>query len=58
MGGVVLTAAYHVPRNRASEERGSSECWARYLREWVPANHVRAITCLGAAAFLLAATEL
>ncbi|MEU7525661.1 anthrone oxygenase family protein [Saccharothrix sp. NPDC042600] len=59
LGGIVLTAAYHVPRNNALEQHGTTEYWARYLREWVPANHVRAITCLGAAvAFTIAAVQL
>lgn len=59
LGSVVLTAAYHVPRNNALEERGTIEYWARYLKEWVPADHVRAIACPGAAvAFTIAATQL
>ncbi len=59
LGSIVLTAAYHIPRNNALEQRGTTEYWARYLREWVPGNHVRAVTCLGAAlAFTLAATQL
>ncbi|WP_433269854.1 DUF1772 domain-containing protein [Actinosynnema sp. CS-041913] len=59
LGGIVLTAAYHIPRNNALEQQGTPEYWTRYLREWVPANHVRAIACLGAAlAFTFAATQL
>lgn len=59
LGGIVFTAAYHIPRNSALEREGTTEYWARYLREWVPGNHVRAIACLGAAlAFTLAAVQL
>ncbi|WP_228122529.1 anthrone oxygenase family protein [Saccharothrix syringae] len=56
LGGIVLTAAYHVPRNDELERVATPEYWARYLREWVPANHVRALASLAAsAAFVLAA---
>ncbi|MBB5957818.1 putative membrane protein [Saccharothrix tamanrassetensis] len=59
LGGIVLTAAYHIPRNNALERRGTPEYWARYVREWVPGNHVRALACVGAAvAFTLAATSM
>jgi uncharacterized membrane protein len=59
LGGVVLTAAYHIPRNNQLEQRATTAYWERYLREWVSGNHVRAVTCLGAAvAFTVAATQL
>ncbi|MEV0681151.1 anthrone oxygenase family protein [Actinosynnema sp. NPDC050436] len=59
LGGIVFTAAYHIPRNNALEREGTTAYWTRYLREWVPGNHVRALTCLGAAlAFTLAAAQL
>ncbi|MEU4802629.1 anthrone oxygenase family protein [Actinosynnema sp. NPDC023587] len=59
LGGIVFTVAYHIPRNNALERAGTVEYWARYLREWVPGNHVRAIACLGAAlAFTIAAIQL
>ncbi len=58
LGDVVLTGAYHVPRNTELERRGTSAYWARYLREWVPANHVRAAAALAAsAAFVLSALQ-
>jgi uncharacterized membrane protein len=47
LGSLVLTVVYHVPRNNgldaavAGTAEGAAE-WARYLREWVPWNHVRA----------------
>ena len=61
-GGLVLTAAFHVPRNNALEAvgRGTAEGdaeWARYLREWVPANHLRALACTLSLALLLLALD-
>ena len=51
VGVVVLTGAYHVPRNDmlASFDPNSAEgmaYWATYLREWVPMNHVRTVAPL------------
>ncbi|MEU4739336.1 anthrone oxygenase family protein [Actinosynnema sp. NPDC023658] len=58
LGGIVLTAAFHIPRNSALERLGTPEYWARYLREWVPANHLRALLSLAAAAsFTLSALQ-
>jgi uncharacterized membrane protein len=59
-GSFVLTAAYHVPRNNALDDvtPGTSEGaaqWARYLREWVPANHLRAAACTLSLVLLLIA---
>ena len=54
LGGVlVLTAAFHVPRNNAlaAADPGSAEgaaVWARYLRDWTRGNHVRTITAAAA----------
>jgi len=59
LGGIALTASYHIPRNNALDREGTPAHWERYLREWVPGNHVRAFACLGAAsAFTIAATQL
>lgn len=56
LGGIALTVAFHIPRNDELERLGTPEYWARYLREWVPANHLRALTSLAAgASFVLAA---
>lgn len=58
LGGVVLTAAFHAPRNYRLEHAGSTDYWDRFLREWVPGNHVRALASLAAcAAFVLAALD-
>ncbi|ONI92503.1 hypothetical protein ALI22I_03645 [Saccharothrix sp. ALI-22-I] len=55
LGGIVLTAAFHIPRNNELERLGTPEYWERYLREWVPANHARALLSLAASAsFVLA----
>jgi uncharacterized membrane protein len=59
-GVVVLTIAYHVPRNERLErtDPGTPEgraYWARYLREWVPMNHVRTAAPLAAAVLLVVA---
>ena len=54
-GAIVMTIAYHVPRNNAlaAADPGSAEgarLWRRYLREWTTWNHVRTAASLAAAA--------
>jgi uncharacterized membrane protein len=54
LGAIVLTIAYHVPRNDAlaavrPDGNGSAAAWSRYLAEWVPWNHVRTLTSVAAA---------
>jgi uncharacterized membrane protein len=57
---IVLTAAYHVPRNDAlnlldPSAAGSAEAWRHYLTGWIAWNHVRAVASLaGSVAFVLA----
>ena len=56
-GTIVLTIAYHVPRNDALArvEPHSAEAeshWRRYLSGWTAWNHVRAAAALAAAAVL------
>ena len=51
---IVLTAAYHVPRNDAlalvdPNASGAAHTWAAYARGWTAWNHVRTVTCIGAA---------
>ena len=51
---IVLTIAYHVPRNDALAmvdpgSDGAEAAWSRYLAEWVPWNHVRTVTSVAAA---------
>jgi uncharacterized membrane protein len=47
VGTILLTIAYHVPRNADAESH-----WRRYLSAWTAWNHVRAGTALAAAAVL------
>jgi uncharacterized membrane protein len=57
---IVMTGAYHVPRNNALDRTdvdraGAPELWRRYLAEWTTGNHVRTLSTLAAAvAFVLA----
>ena len=61
LGVLVLTAAYHVPRNNAlalvdPRAPDAAEHWARYAASWTAGNHVRTVTPLAAAAaFTIAA---
>jgi len=52
---IVLTAAYHVPRNDAlamvnPTSAGAATKWRQYLTGWTAWNHLRTISCLGSAA--------
>jgi uncharacterized membrane protein len=56
-GTILLTVAYHVPRNEALarvEPHGADaeSYWVRYLSGWTAWNHVRASTALAAAVTL------
>ena len=51
---IVLTAAYHVPRNDALaavavDAPEAARLWATYLREWTAWNHVRTVGAIAAA---------
>lgn len=53
LAGFIVTMAFNVPLNDAlaAVDPGSGaggEVWINYLRRWVPWNHVRTITSLGA----------
>jgi uncharacterized membrane protein len=55
--GVVLTVAYHVPRNQAlalvePDGPAAAAAWGDYLGAWTAANHVRTIGSLAAAVAL------
>lgn len=57
VGTILLTTAYHVPRNEALArlDPNSQEAaghWNRYVKEWVAANHVRTLSSLAAATLL------
>ncbi|WP_116952186.1 anthrone oxygenase family protein [Jiangella endophytica] len=58
-GSLVLTGAYHIPRNKAlhlvdPESPEAKERWETYDAEWTSWNHVRAVASL-ASAILFAA---
>jgi uncharacterized membrane protein len=51
---IVLTIAYHVPRNDAlaavsAEAPEAARLWATYLREWTSWNHLRTLGAIAAA---------
>lgn len=57
VGTILLTIAYHVPRNealaRVEPHRADAEShWTRYLSGWTAWNHVRGVAALAAAATL------
>ncbi|MDQ3738943.1 MAG: DUF1772 domain-containing protein [Actinomycetota bacterium] len=57
---IVLTIAYHVPRNEAlaavdPDSQGAAAVWSRYLAEWTTWNHVRTLTAVAGSAILTVA---
>ena len=57
---IVLTIAYHIPRNDAlavidPNGVGAADHWSRYQSGWTAWNHVRTISSIGAAATLTVA---
>lgn len=59
---IVMTAAFHVPRNDAlalvdPASAGAAAEWATYVRTWVAGNHVRTLAGAGSAALLTLATR-
>lgn len=63
VGTVVLTIAYHVPRNdalAAVDPHGVDAAgrWTRYVSEWTAGNHVRGAAALAAAGLLTVALSL
>jgi uncharacterized membrane protein len=62
VGEVVMTGAYHVPRNNALArvDPASPEgqrLWERYLVDWTRGNHVRTVAGLAAAALFTLALQ-
>ena len=58
---IVLTAAYHVPRNDAldavnPQSAGAAATWSHYVTAWTTWNHVRTITSFAGAVVLTLAT--
>jgi uncharacterized membrane protein len=57
VGAIAVTAAYHVPRNKAldrvrPDDADAASHWRSYLAAWTAGNHVRAIATLAATAML------
>jgi uncharacterized membrane protein len=57
VGTILLTIAYHVPRNEAlarvePHSANAESHWRHYLSGWTAWNHVRATAALAAAAVL------
>ena len=57
VGTILLTIAYHVPRNEAlarvePHSADTESYWTRYLSDWTTWNHVRAAAAFAAAATL------
>jgi hypothetical protein len=62
LAGLVLTAAYHVPKNDAlvlvaPHAAGAARAWAHYASGWTAWNHVRALTSIAGSASLFVATR-
>ncbi len=56
-GTILVTIAYHVPRNDAlaTVDRNSADAerhWTRYVEKWTAANHLRTLSSLAAAMLL------
>jgi uncharacterized membrane protein len=63
VGVILLTMAYHVPRNNALAAADpispdAERLWSRYLKEWTAANHVRTVVPLAAATLLTIALRI
>lgn len=57
LAGIVLTVAYHVPRNDAlalvdAASPRARDIWATYVRTWTLWNHVRTLTSVAGAVVL------
>lgn len=60
LAGIVLTIAYHVPRNNALDlvdptSSGAAATWRHYVTNWTLWNHVRTLTSIAGAATLVLA---
>jgi uncharacterized membrane protein len=57
VGTILVTIAYHVPRNDAlatvdPDSPDAARHWEQYLRGWTAGNHVRTVSAVAAAALL------
>jgi uncharacterized membrane protein len=60
LAGIILTIAYHIPRNNALElvdptSSGAAATWHHYATNWTLWNHVRTLTSLAGATVLILA---
>ena len=60
VGAIVVTMAANVPLNDAlmnvdAEAADAGARWSSYLADWMPWNHVRAVTAIAASGLLIAA---
>jgi uncharacterized membrane protein len=60
LGSIVLTGAYHIPRNDKLDTfdpttAEAARYWATFVREWTMGNHARALTALAATISFIAA---
>jgi uncharacterized membrane protein len=54
LASIVITAAFHIPRNNALERLDpeaaeSARYWTTYVSQWTAGNHVRTLACATAA---------
>jgi uncharacterized membrane protein len=62
VGSPGLTMAYHVPRNNAlarldPQSPEAAPRWARFMRDWTGANHLRAAAGIAASGLLIGAVH-
>lgn len=62
VGTILVTIAYHVPRNEAlatvrEGDPGAPAAWARYRVPWTAVNHLRTLSGVVAAAVLVAGVQ-
>lgn len=62
IGEIVVTGAYHVPRNNAlarvnPESEEGARVWRTYLVEWTRGNHIRTVAGLAACALFAVALQ-
>ena len=57
LGVIVVTGAFHIPRNDALDavdatSSSAATAWHTFVGPWVAGNHVRTLACVAAAGFL------
>lgn len=60
VGAVLVTGAYHIPRNQALDRLDpqavdAADRWSSYLSEWLPVHHLRTLAAIAScASFVMA----